>query len=68
MSEENNKGKIPIYAYGEESFWYGEDYVHEIKQSELKDWLAHNYWKGVLMGILCTTIGGAIGVLILFNH
>lgn len=59
MSEDNNK--IPVYAYGDEDFWYDEDYIHEIRESKLRGMLAYKYWYGVAVGMFVTAISFAAG-------
>lgn len=58
---EKNKGDIPVYAYGDEDFWYDKDYIHEIRGSKLKGMLAHKYWLGVAVGMSVTAAAFAIG-------
>ncbi len=58
---EKNKGDIPVYAYGDEEFWYDDDHIHEIRESKLKGMLAHKYWYGVAVGMFATAVSFAVG-------
>lgn len=64
MSEDK---KIPVSIFGEETdnVWFGPDYYHEIKDSDLRGRLSHSYWSGMLVGITVAIVGAALAVFIL---